>query len=327
MSLSARRAASVPSLLLPHAHTAPSTAVAKVVTSSRGSAAPARSPSRTPRVAAPAEERWDRSRTPPPLRQIGIDEKYLGRRNKLADDYVTIVSNLETGEPLWIGYGRSEATVAKWLATQSPEQKAAITLAVMDLHAPFAAAIRNDPAMKHVVIAHDPFHVMKRATEAIDDLRRETFFRAGGELRRIGRGTRWLVMRAWEKCSESDRARLRELFSYNRLLARACGAVAELAVVVAAPAEGLTVGEGSALVADAHRDVDGAGDARDAGRSPPTLHRAVDVESAGLPRSGPTIADARAHPQRAVVAPTPDGAVPLQRAGPEACPRRSGRRR
>lgn len=190
-----------------------------------------------------ALERWDRSRTPPPLRQIGIDEKYLGRRNKLADDYVTIVSNLETGEPLWIGYGRSEATVAKWLATQSPEQKAAITLAVMDLHAPFAAAIRNDPAMKHVVIAHDPFHVMKRATEAIDDLRRETFFRAGGELRRIGRGTRWLVMRAWEKCSESDRARLRELFSYNRLLARAYQIVEELREALRAP-DGAAMSQG-----------------------------------------------------------------------------------
>ena len=179
--------------------------------------------------------RWDRSRMLPPLRQIGIDEKYLGRRNKFEHDYVTIVSNLETGEPLWIGYGRSEATVAKWLATLSPEQKAAITLAVMDLHAPFAAAIRNDPAMKHVVIAHDPFHVMKRATEKVDELRRATFFRAGGELRRVGRGTRWLVMRAWEKCGESDRAKLRELFSHNRLLARAYQIVEELRETLRAP--------------------------------------------------------------------------------------------
>lgn len=190
-----------------------------------------------------ALSRWDRSRTPPPLRQIGIDEKYLGRRNKLADDYVTIVSNLETGEPLWIGYGRSEATVAKWLATQTPTQKAAITLAVMDLHAPFAAAIRNDPAMKHVEIAHDPFHVMKRAGEAIDELRRETFFRAGEAMRRIGRGTRWLVLRAWEKCSETEQGRLRDLFKHNQLLARAYQIKEELREVLRAP-DGLSMSLG-----------------------------------------------------------------------------------
>jgi len=182
-----------------------------------------------------ALERWNKGRTPLPLRHVGIDEKYLGRRNKLADDYVTIVSNLETGEPLWIGYGRREATVAKWLATLTPEQKAAITLAVMDLHAPFAAAIRNDPALSHVAIVHDPFHVMKRATEAIDEMRRAAFFRAGGEMRRIGRGTRWLVLRAWEKCDEADRVRLRELFRYNGQLARAYQIVEELREVLKAP--------------------------------------------------------------------------------------------
>ncbi len=182
-----------------------------------------------------ALERWHKTRTPPALRHVGIDEKYLGRRNKLADDFVTIVSNVETGEPLWIGYGRREETVARWLATLKAEQKAALTLAVMDMHAPFAAAIRNDPLLAHVAIVHDPFHVMKRATEAVDEMRREAFFRAGPEMRRIGRGTRWLVLRAWEKCSEAERAKLSELLSYNRQLARAYQIVEELRAVLKAP--------------------------------------------------------------------------------------------
>jgi transposase len=182
-----------------------------------------------------ALERWDKGRSPPVLRHAGIDEKYLGRRNKLAEDFVTIVSNVETGEPLWIGYGRREETVATWLATLTPEQKAALQLVVMDMHAPFAAAIRNDPALQHVAIVHDPFHIMKRAAEAVDEMRRETFFRAGDTMRRIGRGTRWLVLRAWEKCAEADQARLRELFSYNRQLARAYQIVEELREVLHAP--------------------------------------------------------------------------------------------
>ena len=182
-----------------------------------------------------ALERWDKTRKPPPLRHVGIDEKYLGRRNKLAADFVTIVSNVETGEPIWIGYGRSEKTVAQWLTTLTAEQKTAIKLAVMDMHLPFANAIRNDPALKHVAIVHDPFHVMKRATEALDEMRRAAFFRAGPEMRRIGRGTRWLVLRAWEKCSEPDQAKLKELLSHNQLLARAYQIKEELREVLRAP--------------------------------------------------------------------------------------------
>jgi transposase len=182
-----------------------------------------------------ALERWDKTRTPPPLRHVGIDEKYLGRRNKLPYDFVTIVSNVETGEPLWIGPGRSEETVCAWLATLTSADKARLELAVMDMHAPFANAIRNDPALGHVAIVHDPFHVMKRAAQAVDEMRRAAFFRAGPELRRLGRGTRWLVLRAWEKCSAEDQTRLRELFSQNRHLARAYQLVEELRAVLHAP--------------------------------------------------------------------------------------------
>lgn len=55
------------------------------------------------RAELPVLGRWDKTRTPPPLRHIGIDEKYLGRRHKVPDDYITIVSNVERGEPLGIG--------------------------------------------------------------------------------------------------------------------------------------------------------------------------------------------------------------------------------
>ncbi len=42
------------------------------------------------------------------------------------------------------------------------------------------------------------FHVMKRVGNALDELRRDVFFRAGPELRALGRGKRWLYLRAWE---------------------------------------------------------------------------------------------------------------------------------
>ena len=41
--------------------------------------------------------RWAEGRRKPALRQMGVDEIHLGKKQK----FLTVVSNLETGEPLW----------------------------------------------------------------------------------------------------------------------------------------------------------------------------------------------------------------------------------
>jgi transposase len=179
--------------------------------------------------------RWNATRDEGPLRHLGIDEKWLGRRHKLDHEFVTIVSNLETGEPIWIGPHRREETVRSWLATLSPEQKKAIEVISMDMHRPFLNAIHGDPDLKHVAVVHDPFHIMKRAGKAIDEVRKDVFFRAGPEMRGIGRGTRWLVLRAWERCTPAQQEELRVLFSYNRTLARAYQIKEELRETLHAP--------------------------------------------------------------------------------------------
>lgn len=173
------------------------------------------------RCVASAILRWNLTRPKVCATRLGMDEKYLGRRGNHPDKYVTIISNLDTGEPIWYGWGRSEATVKLYLDTLRAEEKSAITLVAMDMHQAFANAIRNDPALKHVAIVHDPFHVLKRVGEAVTEVRRATFFRAGAELRAVGRGTAWLVLRAWENTSEEQKATLKRLFSYNLGLARA----------------------------------------------------------------------------------------------------------
>jgi transposase len=179
--------------------------------------------------------RWQAGRTEAPLQFVGLDEKWLGRRHKLEHKYVTIVSNLETGEPIWIGPGRGEGTVEQWLATLTKAQKASIVLFAADMHEPFKAAIRGDAGLAHAAFVHDPFHLVKRANEAVTEMRREAFFRAGDELRAIGRGTRWLVLRAWERTTDDERERLRKLFSYNLRLGRAYQVVDEYREVLRAP--------------------------------------------------------------------------------------------
>lgn len=178
------------------------------------------------------------ARPPKTLTMVGIDEKWLGRRNKLNEKFTTIVSDLESGEPQWIGYGRDADTVKKWLATLTPEQKAQVVLVASDMHAPFKNAIREDAALAHVAYVHDPFHIMKRAGEAISELRRKIFFRAGSQMRAAGRGARWLVLRPWHRLSPDEQAQLRRLFSLsNGKLARAYQTVEQLREALKAPDE------------------------------------------------------------------------------------------
>lgn len=181
--------------------------------------------------------RWEAARPSVCLEDVGVDEKYLGRRRKRPEKFVTIVSNLRTGEPIWIGYGRSEATLKSWLDTLTLQQKKRLRLFAMDMHEAFKNAVENDPELQHVAIVHDPFHVMKRANEAIDELRRAVFFRADPDMRVLGRGTRWLFLRAWERCTPGQQSDLKALLDCNAKLAAAYQIKEELRGVLAAPNE------------------------------------------------------------------------------------------
>src|SRR5690606_29330710 len=108
-----------------------------------------------------ALHRWERTRPDGALFCVGVDEKYLGRRGRWPERFVTIVSNLDSGEPIWIGFGRSEETLKTWLSTLTKTDKAKIQTFAMDMFAAFANAVRADPDLQHVAIVHDPFHVMK----------------------------------------------------------------------------------------------------------------------------------------------------------------------
>src|ERR1700738_3186622 len=54
--------------------------------------------------------RWAEGRRRPALRQMGVDEIYLGKKQK----FLTVVSNLATGEPLWLGGNGSKK---RWMSS------------------------------------------------------------------------------------------------------------------------------------------------------------------------------------------------------------------
>jgi transposase len=75
-------------------------------------------------------KRWAAGRRKPALRQMGVDEIYLGRKQK----FLTVVSNLQTGEPLWFGRERKKETLDEFLGQQlSAFQRRVVQAACVDM--------------------------------------------------------------------------------------------------------------------------------------------------------------------------------------------------
>src|ERR1700746_3029006 len=58
--------------------------------------------------------RWSATRRKDPLVQMGVDEIYFGKQMK----FITVVSNLDTGDPLWFGQDRKQETLNEFFQTQ-----------------------------------------------------------------------------------------------------------------------------------------------------------------------------------------------------------------
>jgi transposase len=147
-------------------------------------------------------ERWAKARKKPVLRQMGVDEIYLGKTQK----FLTVVSNLETGEPLWFGEGRKRETLDEFFRTElSAFQRSRITAACVDMWEPFTASILSwVPGCR---IVYDKFHVMQHANKAVDEVRRAEFFRKGGQKRGVVKGKRWLLLSRWVNLDSKKRVK------------------------------------------------------------------------------------------------------------------------
>jgi transposase len=161
-------------------------------------------------------ERWNATRRQAPLREMGVDEIYFGKQMK----FISVVSNLETGEPLWFGPERKQETLDEFFRTQlTASQRKRIAAACVDMWRPFTNSIEHWAPDCRIV--YDKFHVLQHAHEAIDEVRRAEFFRKGGRMRGVVKGKRWLLLTRWVNLDSQKRQQLNELFALNRRVMKA----------------------------------------------------------------------------------------------------------
>lgn len=161
-------------------------------------------------------ERWSAHRRRPPLRQMGVDEIWLGKRLK----FLTVVSNLDTTEPVWFGRDRKQETLDTFFRERlSRRQRQRIVAACVDMWPAFTTSIQSWAPQCRIV--YDKFHVMQHANAAVDEVRRAEFFRKGGAARQVVKGKRWLLLSRWVHLSAAKRQELNALFALNRRVFKA----------------------------------------------------------------------------------------------------------
>ena len=161
-------------------------------------------------------ERWAAARRKPALRQMGVDEIYLGKKQK----FVTVVSNLESREPLWFGGERKKETLDEFFRTQlSRKQRHGIEAACLDMWEPYRLSLAQwAPGCR---LVYDKFHILQHANAAIDEVRRAEFFRQGGRMRGLVKGKRWLLLSRWVNLNTEKKRQLNQLFGLNRRMRKA----------------------------------------------------------------------------------------------------------
>ena len=161
-------------------------------------------------------ERWAAKRRKAPLKHMGVDEIHMGKKDK----FITVVSNLQTGDPLWFGRERKRETLDEFFRTElRSSQRKNIEAACVDMWQPFTDSIAEwVPGCR---IIYDKFHILQHANQAVTEVRRAEFFRKGGGMREIVKGKSWLLLTRWVNLDGKKKQLLNELFKLNRRVMKA----------------------------------------------------------------------------------------------------------
>lgn len=168
------------------------------------------------RVVADARERTDLFVS---LSRIGIDEIAYKRGHK----YLTVVVDHDSGRLVWAAPGHNKKTLASFFELLGDEQCQAIRLVSCDGAEWITELVAwRCPAAE---VCLDPFHVVKWATAALDDVRREVWnaARRRGQraLARQLKGARFALWKNPEDLTDRQAATLAHIAKTNHRLYRA----------------------------------------------------------------------------------------------------------
>lgn len=148
---------------------------------------------------------------------IGVDEISYRR----GQQYLTTVVDHETGGIVWCAPGRNAATLQQFFDLLG-DRKHSIRAISIDMSGGYRQAIAA--SIPHADVCFDPFHVVRLAQRAVDQVRRDEWNAHDRSHTKAGKwikGTRWSLLKSPEKQTLDQLAKLGEVQQANRPLYRA----------------------------------------------------------------------------------------------------------
>ena len=151
-----------------------------------------------------------------PLRVIGVDEVSSGRSKR---KYLTIVWDHTRARVVWIGEGRERDTLDAFFTKLGPRRSRRIRVVTMDMWQGCIGAVQEHAPLAEIVF--DRLHIERYLTQAVEEVRRQEFFRHGGAHRTAVRGKKWLLLTKFRRLRRRKRREFMALLAMNRRLFKA----------------------------------------------------------------------------------------------------------
>lgn len=146
--------------------------------------------------------------------RLGIDEIAYQKGH----NYLTVVRDIDIGRVIWVGQTRRKETLDAFFAELGAEKCAQLEVCVLDMWDPYIASVRENT---NAEIVFDPFHVARKITEAVDDVRKQEFARADAATRKKFKKKRFLILKRGKRLDEESRETLTSLMAENERLYQA----------------------------------------------------------------------------------------------------------
>jgi len=146
---------------------------------------------------------------------IGVDETSYKRGHR----YLTVVSDLMTGDVIWIGEGKSADTLNQFFDELGPTRCAKLELVTMDMSGGYQKAVEERAGNAEIVF--DRFHVVQLLLDALDEVRRDEAREMSVDERRRLKGQRFQLLRNPKYRDPKAVDATRRAVAGNRRIARA----------------------------------------------------------------------------------------------------------
>lgn len=149
------------------------------------------------------------------VRFIAIDEVSVGKGHR----YLTNVVDLETGDVIYSAEGKEAECLKPFFAKIKRSRKARLEAIAMDMSKAYLRAVELY-APPGVNVIHDRYHLVAKMNRVVDKVRRDEYRDKRGQQRAVIKGSRYLLLSAFEKVYDDKKklTRLESLLTLNETL-------------------------------------------------------------------------------------------------------------